>query len=46
MYRELSPEVPIVAEMYAELGFDVMMGGGDEFFNPEKTISGEKLVQL
>lgn len=27
---------PEIAEMYAELGFDVMMGGGDEFFNPEK----------
>lgn len=27
---------PDIAEMYAEFGFDVMMGGGDEFFNPEK----------
>jgi len=27
---------PEIAEMYAEIGFDVMMGGGDEFFNPEK----------
>ncbi|WP_293788555.1 alkaline phosphatase [uncultured Pedobacter sp.] len=27
---------PEIAEMYAEFGFDVMMGGGDEFFNPEK----------
>ncbi|MDQ1095936.1 MULTISPECIES: alkaline phosphatase [Chryseobacterium] len=27
---------PAIAEMYAELGMDVMMGGGDEFFNPEK----------
>lgn len=27
---------PDIAEMYAQLGFDVMMGGGDEFFNPEK----------
>lgn len=25
-----------IAEMYAEIGFDVMMGGGDEFFNPAK----------
>ncbi|KMQ61633.1 alkaline phosphatase [Chryseobacterium angstadtii] len=25
-----------IAEMYAEIGFDVMMGGGDEFFNPSK----------
>lgn len=25
-----------IAEMYAEFGFDVMMGGGDEFFNPQK----------
>ncbi|NML68556.1 alkaline phosphatase [Chryseobacterium sp. RP-3-3] len=25
-----------IAEMYAEIGFDVMMGGGDEFFNPVK----------
>ena len=27
---------PEIAQMYADLGFDVMMGGGDEFFNPEK----------
>lgn len=27
---------PEIAEMYAEIGFDVLMGGGDEFFNPEK----------
>lgn len=27
---------PEIAEMYAEIGFDVMMGGGDEFFNPSK----------
>ncbi|MDC8103616.1 alkaline phosphatase [Chryseobacterium sp. B21-037] len=27
---------PEIAEMYAEIGFDVMMGGGDEFFNPAK----------
>lgn len=27
---------PEIAEMYAEFGFDVMMGGGDEFFNPAK----------
>lgn len=27
---------PEIAEMYANIGFDVMMGGGDEFFNPEK----------
>ncbi|WP_433832574.1 alkaline phosphatase [Flavobacterium anhuiense] len=25
-----------IAEMYANLGLDVMMGGGDEFFNPSK----------
>lgn len=25
-----------IAEMYAQIGFDVMMGGGDEFFNPSK----------
>ncbi|PQA93202.1 alkaline phosphatase [Chryseobacterium shigense] len=25
-----------IAQMYAEIGFDVMMGGGDEFFNPLK----------
>ncbi|MCT2409844.1 alkaline phosphatase [Chryseobacterium antibioticum] len=25
-----------IAEMYVEIGFDVMMGGGDEFFNPVK----------
>lgn len=27
---------PQIAEMYAELGIDVLMGGGDEFFNPSK----------
>ncbi|AZB11319.1 alkaline phosphatase [Chryseobacterium sp. G0162] len=27
---------PQIAEMYAELGIDVLMGGGDEFFNPLK----------
>ncbi len=27
---------PEIAEMYLEQGLDVMMGGGDEFFNPEK----------
>lgn len=31
--RKAEPEI---AEMYANIGFDVMMGGGDEFFNPEK----------
>ncbi|CAM3407063.1 alkaline phosphatase [Flavobacterium chungbukense] len=25
-----------IAEMYAQLGLDVLMGGGDEFFNPTK----------
>ncbi|NIF05153.1 alkaline phosphatase [Chryseobacterium sp. Tr-659] len=27
---------PEIAEMYAELEFDVLMGGGDEFFNAQK----------
>ncbi|MCS4305456.1 alkaline phosphatase [Chryseobacterium sp. BIGb0232] len=27
---------PQIAEMYAELEIDVLMGGGDEFFNPSK----------
>jgi alkaline phosphatase len=27
---------PQIAEMYADLGIDVLMGGGDEFFNPSK----------
>lgn len=27
---------PDIALMYADIGFDVMMGGGDEFFNPLK----------
>ena len=27
---------PQIAEMYADLEIDVLMGGGDEFFNPEK----------
>lgn len=26
---------PDIAEMYAEFGFDVMMGGGDQFFNAD-----------
>lgn len=25
-----------IAEMYAQIGFDVMMGGGDDYFNPSK----------
>ncbi|WP_284463736.1 alkaline phosphatase [Chryseobacterium sp.] len=27
---------PQIAEMYADLGIDVLMGGGDEFFSPDK----------
>ncbi|WP_106915602.1 alkaline phosphatase [Chryseobacterium aurantiacum] len=27
---------PQIAEMYVDLGIDVLMGGGDEFFNPDK----------
>ncbi|MDQ1161369.1 alkaline phosphatase [Chryseobacterium sp. SORGH_AS 447] len=27
---------PEIAEMYHQLGLDVLMGGGDEFFNPDK----------
>ncbi|MFP3831448.1 alkaline phosphatase [Chryseobacterium sp. SIMBA_028] len=27
---------PQIAEMYADLEIDVLMGGGDEFFNPDK----------
>ncbi|RZK42392.1 MAG: alkaline phosphatase [Pedobacter sp.] len=35
-----------IAEMYAGLGFDVMMGGGDEFFNSKKRKDGKDLYQL
>lgn len=35
-----------IAEMYAELGFDVMMGGGDEFFNPSKRKDKKDLYKM
>lgn len=37
---------PEIAEMYAEIGFDVMMGGGDEFFNPEKRTDKKDLYAV
>lgn len=37
---------PEIAEMYAEIGFDVMMGGGDEFFNPAKRKDQKDLYSL
>lgn len=37
---------PEIAQMYAELGFDVMMGGGDEFFNPEKRTDKKDVYAL
>ncbi|MNK00659.1 Alkaline phosphatase 4 precursor [compost metagenome] len=37
---------PEIAEMYAELGLDVMMGGGDEFFNPSKRKDKKDLYQV
>ncbi len=37
---------PDIAEMYAEIGFDVMMGGGDEFFNPSKREDKKNIYDL
>jgi len=37
---------PEIAEMYLQQGFDVMMGGGDEFFNPEKRTDRRDIYQL
>ncbi|MET3036582.1 alkaline phosphatase [Chryseobacterium sp. NRRL B-14859] len=37
---------PEIAEMYADLGLDVMMGGGDEFFNPEKREDKKNVYSL
>ncbi len=36
---------PEIAEMYHHLGFDVMMGGGDEFFNPGKRADGKDVYE-
>lgn len=35
-----------IAEMYANIGFDVMMGGGDEFFNPSKRADKKDIYSL
>lgn len=37
---------PQIAEMYAELGIDVLMGGGDEFFNPSKREDQKDLYSI
>ncbi|WP_312393147.1 alkaline phosphatase [Chryseobacterium sp.] len=37
---------PEIAEMYLEQGLDVMMGGGDEFFNPEKRTDRKDIYNL
>ena len=37
---------PEIAEMYAEFGFDVMMGGGDEFFNPAKRADKKNVYSM
>ena len=34
---------PEIAEDYLKLKFDVMMGGGDEYFNPQKRKDGKNL---
>jgi alkaline phosphatase len=34
-----------IAEMYHDLGFDIMMGGGDEFFNPNKRADRKDLYE-
>ncbi|MGP1500453.1 alkaline phosphatase [Bergeyella cardium] len=41
--RKAEPEI---AEMYANIGFDVMMGGGDENFNPEKRADKKDVYAL
>lgn len=41
--RNAENEIP---EMYANLGFDVMMGGGDEFFNPSKREDKKDIYNL
>ncbi|KEO71896.1 alkaline phosphatase [Anditalea andensis] len=35
--------MPMIAEDYLKLGFDVMMGGGREFFDPAKRPDGKNL---
>lgn len=35
-----------IAEMYAELGFDVMMGGGKQVFSPEKRNDKKDMYQV
>ncbi|MBJ2125959.1 alkaline phosphatase [Flavobacterium sp. IB48] len=35
-----------IAEMYANLGLDVMMGGGDEFFNPSKRADKKDVYKI
>jgi len=35
-----------IAEMYANLGLDVMMGGGDEFFNPSKRADKKDIYKI
>ncbi|EOZ95517.1 Alkaline phosphatase [Indibacter alkaliphilus LW1] len=35
--------MPAIAEDYLKLNFDVMMGGGREFFDPEKRVDGKNL---
>jgi len=35
-----------IAEMYANLGLDVMMGGGDEFFNPSKRSDKKDIYKI
>lgn len=37
---------PQIAEMYADLGIDILMGGGDEFFNPLKREDKKDLYSL
>lgn len=37
---------PEIAEMYAELGLDVMMGGGDEFFDATKRKDKKDVYQV
>lgn len=35
-----------IAEMYAGLGLDILMGGGDEFFNPDKRSDKKDIYKI
>jgi len=37
---------PDIAATYAEIGLDILMGGGDEFFNPDKRADKKDLYKV